>query len=469
MGNINELLKLLSKHKRLTKVKFKEGKTLKIPSLLGTSKPKTIKPKYTSIPLAGERVHWHIAIDLINATRSKKRQFKSNIPKNIRPPKLTKEQIKAWKNYGAGVFVGHLKPHIEQYDRDYLYGYARHVISNKKTFRKEYVLDARNFIRVHRRLGAPDLTKQYFLAKYGTRKLYRLGDDDVYQQLLRLRKVVTSKSEIRQVERFIKIRKKQFSTTLADYHYVEYKRDLYDSRNLRYAQDYADRLELLGEPPSNRPFWNYIRKNMGNWLSQSAWGKEDEFIKAFYAKHEGVDPGVSIGRGREKYAYEKLIKWLIETGLEVPLHSTNLTHLKNPSVILTMKLKLAGKFSQEQIDQYIRDNLTNPENLSRSGLPDPLVDWHSLHGYFRKTPWGAYFGQDVERAVTKKLGDIETSYTKEYKEVAREAINKRNQYERDFESWLPPADIRSHLQVVIEHKKQLKKELAKRGNNPKKK
>lgn len=39
-----------------------------------------------------------------------------------------------------------------------------------------------------------------------------------------------------------------------------------------------------------------------------------------------------------------------------------------------MKRELSKHFTQEQIDKYIRDNLTNPDNLSRSGLPDPLVD-----------------------------------------------------------------------------------------------
>lgn len=475
MSNINDLLKQLTKKHKVTKHKFKKGKVIKIPSLLGTDKPKSIKPKHISIPLSGARAQLHIAIGLINVPKHKKALYKSYIPRGgsfrsgkEKKVKISKQQIEAWRKFGRGVFVGHLRQYVEQYDRDYLYGYARHVVANPHVYKEKYYQEAQNYLLVHSRRGAPTLTKQYFLAKYGTTKINRLGDDLLYQQLLRLRKVTTTKAELKRVERLLTKRKKQLSHTYADYHYLQYRKELIEKKKDSPSWMQGKLLDM--KEPSLFPYWPYVQKELGNWLNQSAWGKEEEFIKAFYAKHNGIDPALSIGRGREKYAYEKLIKWFIETGLEVPLHSTNLTQLKNPSLILTMKRELSKHFTQEQIDKYIRDNLTNPDNLSRSGLPDPLVDWNSLYGYHRITPRGKYFGQENERRVTENLGDIETNFTKEYNRFAKTDKAKREKFERDFTNFIPPADITSHFQMVLEHKKQMREHLKtqKKGKQRKK-
>lgn len=479
MGSkINDLLKQLAKTKKPPKHKFSKGKELKIPSLLGSTKTKTIKPKHVILPLSGARVHWHIAIGLINAPKSKKTLYKSYIPKSgAFSQKYTKEQLKTWRKFGQGIFVGALKPFVEKHGREYLYGYATHVVSHRKTYSLAHISEAQDYLKVHGYLGAPDLTKQYFFIKYGTSKFNRLGDDTYYQTLLRLRKVVTTKTELRKVESMIKARKREFRHTKADYYYTQYLKERLEhkietnakyalsERSQQYVLDLEAKLKRMTDPYSsaaNKPYFKYIAKEMGLWLSQTAWGTDEEFIKMFYAKHNGLNPADSIGRGREKYAYEELIEWFLETELKVPLHSTNLTWLKNPRLMQTMKRKLAKKFSQEQINEYIKENLTNPENLSRSGKPDPLVDWHSLYGYMRETPRGAYFGQDVEREVTSQLRDIEDKFNREYDEFKRTDKAKRKKFEDDMKKYYPAGDLTSHFQAVYEFKRQAKKHRDKR-------
>lgn len=479
-SKINEILKQLAKTKKVHKHKFKEGKPLNIPSLLGTTKAKTIKPKHVALPLSGFRAQWHIAIGLINASPAKKTLYKSYIPRvgvsNKRPKKpstkITKEQIKTWRKFGAGIFVGHLRPYVERYDREYLYGYAVHVLSNTQKYTTAHQREAADYLKVHARKGAPYLTKQYFLIKYGTAKFHRLGDDTYYQALLRLRKQATTKAELKKIESMLKARKREFRYTKADYYYIKYRKEVlehliettpkhaFSTRshdNVDYMEDKLERILNPYSKDANKPYFKYLQKEIGLWLSQTAWGKDEEFIKAFYAKHNGLDVAISIGRGREKYAYEELINWFIETGLDVPLHSTNLTWLKNPRLILTMKTQLSKHFSQEEIDEYIRDNLTNPENLSRSGLPDPLVDHHSLYGYFRVTPQDSYFGQEAEKSVTRNLKELEDNFTKEWNQFAKTDRAKRKRFEMDFSKYVPPADLTEHFQTVLEFKRQAKK------------
>lgn len=471
-NKINEILKELAKAKKTHKHKFKVGKELKIPSLLGTTKSKTIKPKHISIPLSSARTQWHIAIDLIRAAPHKKSQYKTYIPRATSLTRITEAQLKTWSKFGRGIFVGHLKPHVAQYDRDYLYGYAQHVVSNRKIYTSAHRSEAKVYLHVHRTKGAPKLTKQYFLIKYGTSKFYRLAEDSYYQTLLRLRKQVTTKTELRKIESMMRARKREFKYTKADYYYTQYEKEYLEHKietNRKYAArssshervaDLEAKLERITNPYSsaaNKPYFKYLSENISLWLSQTAWGTDEEFIKSFYAKHNGINPAYSIGRGREKYAYEELIKWFIETELKVPLHSTNLTWLKNPRLIETMKIQLAKHFSQEQINEYIKENLTNPENLSRSGKPDPLVDWHSLYGYLRETPRGAYFGQEVERDVTMKMRDLEEEYAKSYSEFARSDKAKRKKFEMDVQKFYPSGDLTAHFQAVYQFKREAKK------------
>lgn len=126
---------------------------------------------------------------------------------------------------------------------------------------------------------------------------------------------------------------------------------------------------------------------------------------------------------------------MIETKLQLPLHSTNLNSLKNPRLILQMKLELSKHFTQEEINDYIKENLLNPENLARSGKPDPFVDPHSLYGYMRETPQGMYFGQEAEKRVTRGLAKMESEFTKEYNRFLQQEKTKRDQLERDFEAF----------------------------------
>lgn len=478
-NNINDLLKKLAKPKKVKKHKIRERHILKLPSLLGVTPPKTIKPKKHAIPLSSERLHWHIAVDLTGASRSKRQKLKISIPRGYRRPKLTEQQIEAWKNYGRGVFVGHLKPYVQLYDTDYLYGYAQHVVSNRRIYQKKYVQDARNYLMVHRRRGAPELTRQYFLIKYGTKKIFRLGDDLLYKQMQRDLRTTTSKADIRSLKKMMRERRMQLRGTWADYYWTKYKKERFEIKKRKDLLEDKDEAvvklmrmeEKLQEYLSSDQgqYFYYLKKFIGERILPTEWGKVDAFFRSFYSKYDGVVPGYAIGRGRERHSYEKLVKWLIETGLEQPLHSTNLTHLKNPHFILTLKTQLAGKFSQEQIDAYIRDNLTNPENLSRSGLPDPLVDWHSLHGYFRETPSGMYFGQEYERKLTSALGNIETSAMKDYNVFIKTENAKRVKMERDYLSFITPRDITSHYGVVLDFKKQLRDQQKQQNKSKKKK
>lgn len=136
--------------------------------------------------------------------------------------------------------------------------------------------------------------------------------------------------------------------------------------------------------------------------------------------------------------------------------------LKNPRLILKMKLELAKHFSQDEINEYIKQNLLNPENLARSGKPDPEVDLNSLYGYMRETPQGMYFGQEAERKVTRDLAKIEHQFTKEYNRFLQNEKRKRDELERDFEGYYPPSNITEHLDYVIQQKALRKQYLEKR-------
>lgn len=473
-SKLNEILKEIAKASKVKKIKFSKGRVLKIPSLLGSVKVKVVKPKYVALPLSSKRVQYHIGIDLIKAPKSKKARYKSYIPKNLgrekkeRPKRLTKEQIKAWRTFGRGIWIGEFREHVARYDTEYLYGYAHHIISNRGKYSAEHFAAADNYITVHVRRGAPPLTKQYFHAKYGTKKMHKLSEDYIYQYLIKYKKDAKTKTELNRIERLMKKRKKQLSYLVADYYYLDYRIERWKEKNRTFDEPLRmGDLHFRMEHPTSEPYWKYITKDLTSWIELSAYGKEEEFIKGFYSKHNGVDPGLAIGRGHEKFAYEKLIKWLIETELKLPLHSTNLTHLKNPRVIAALKIHLINKFSHEKIEQYIAENLTNPENLSRSGKPDPLVDWNSLYGYFRKTPVGMYYGQNYERKVTESLKNFETNYTKEYQEFAKTEKATRNKIVEDLSSFFPPHDISQHMQIVLEHRREMRKHLKKRGKKSK--
>lgn len=130
--------------------------------------------------------------------------------------------------------MGTLKPHVEQYDKDYLYGYAKYVVSHRKEFSKTKRLEAKNYILVHRSYGAPDLTLQYFYLIHGFTKVRTLKGDPIYVRLKRLREHATTKYDIRRIDSMIAARKKQFAPTVAEYEYHKYNRDLLNKRIMRY-------------------------------------------------------------------------------------------------------------------------------------------------------------------------------------------------------------------------------------------
>lgn len=80
----------------------------------------------------------------------------------------------------------------------------------------------------------------------------------------------------------------------------------------------------------------------------------------------------------------------------------------------------------------------------------------------RETPGGAYMGQKDEISVTKNLAKIESQFTKEYNRFLQNEKSKRDELERDFESYYPPSNITEHFDYVIQQKYQRKEYLEKR-------
>lgn len=92
---IDQVLKELKRLQKADKVKFQKGKLIEHVSLLKTVKTQTIRSKYRSIPLEGERVHYHIAIGLSNVPKSKEKLYKASVPVKFKPKPITEEQKKA--------------------------------------------------------------------------------------------------------------------------------------------------------------------------------------------------------------------------------------------------------------------------------------------------------------------------------------------------------------------------------------
>lgn len=259
---INEVLRELKRLQKVEKVKFQKGKIIEHVSLLKTVKTQTIRAKYRSIPLEGERVHYHIAIGLSNVPKSKEKVYKASVPVRFKPTPLTGAQKDAWRTFGAGVSMGLLKPHVEYWDRDYLYGYATFVRSHRKMFTKERYEQAKNYLTVYKRLGAPDLTLQYFYLIHGSTKVHKIKGDPIYVRLKRLRQHATSKHDIKRIDSMIAAREKQFAPTVAAYEYHKYKLGLLENRikaaerRLRY-----DEMDLGFERKAKGPiFWLEIYK-----------------------------------------------------------------------------------------------------------------------------------------------------------------------------------------------------------------